>query len=919
MHLKKMSYLLLVSGFLVLMGQKARGANKKTKLQIRHQEPTMIERGAPVELSFAVPGINPNDIQDAYIFYRPNDEIAYQQKQAALVSSDIKAKLTVADKQATSLEYYLQIQLNNGRKITYPSNDAVSNPIRVEVVDHRKSERERRVEATGVDYTILSPSPGSAVAQNDVVLALTLFYDPAKIDTAHTSFQMLLDDKDITDQAAANSYFYTYTSDKMAPGSHSVVFNLQKQDTVLEVTSWKFTVLNPNEVLTANASNNKADWLPQGKVQLTARDQQVGGYPNNALSGNITLSGNKGDISYSAHGFLTSQQDPRLQTQNRFGARVTVGNWLQLEAGHVYPNLSLLTIAGQRMNGVNAIVHLWDDAVNMHFIHGRMRRGISNIYGDLKPEYRMFQGTPVDTTYSLNVDESGTFERKITGGRIGLGRDRHFRFGLNFLKVQDDTTSIGLVRNVQSLKTVDSQLIQDLSAKEQQDLKNHPGQLSVSGNPKPKGNFVASSDVDLSFDSDRIRLKANGGLSLLNKDITGGILTQQKADELGLNIEPQTENLLDRMSWLIIINQNMDALPHRFSTDEYGASALAFMPTNILATRSELGLHYYKNDLRFQYRWVGPGYNSLANTTIRKDIAGYTISDRFRLFQDRLYITLGYESLRDNVTNSKEATTNTITYRSNISWYPIDPNLPRLSVGFMNRNRDNSVSLYNPYLSGKPQDVAVQNFYIQNSDTLIASNPRLSNTYQVNSSLSQRFTVFGVTNDASLSYSYLTTQDQKFGFGDTKSNSMSLQIINRYSHSPLQTNFGLNYNHTKSGSGLTDIKIMGAHIGGSVFFFDDKLNVNMSLAFTRNKSKTIPLQVNSNKLSDSSDDFYEPNNKDASREKSNSYIANAGIRYNITAHHSFLLNFQYSNIRNTLTSAAIPNDHLLRARYIYNF
>lgn len=914
-----MNCLLLVSGLMMLMGPKAKGAGKGTKLQIRHQEPTMIERGTPVELSFAVPGINPNDIQDAYLFYRPNDEIAYQQKQAALVSSDIKAKLTVSDKQATSLEYYLQIQLNNGKKITYPGGDAASNPIRVEVVDKRKTDRERRVEATGVDYTILSPGPGSAVAQNDVVLALTLFYDPAKIDTVHTSFQMLLDNKDITDQANANSYFYRYTSDKLAPGSHTVVFNLQKPDTVLEITSWKFTVLNPNEVLTANNSNNKADWLPQGKVQLTARDQQVGGYPNNALSGNVTLSGHQGNISYSAHGYLTSQEDPRLQTQNRFGARITVGNWLRLEAGHVYPKLSLLTIAGQRMNGVNAIAHIWNDAVNLHFIHGRLRRGISNIYGDLKSNYQMFQGTPIDTTYSLNVDESGTFERKITGGRIGLGRDRHFRLGLNFLKVQDDTTSIGMVRGYQSLKTVDPQLMQSLSARELQDLKAHPNQLNVSGNPKPKGNFVASSDLNLSFDNDRIRLRANGGLSLLNKDITGGVLTQQKAEDLGLNIKPQTENLLDRLSWLIIINQNMDALPHRFSTDEYGSSAVAFMPTNILASRSELGLHYFKNDLRLQYRWVGPGYNSLANTTIRRDIAGYTLSDRFRMFQDRLYITVGYESLQDNVTNSREATTNTITYRGNVSWYPINPDLPRLSVGFMNRNRDNGISLYNPYLSGKPQDVAVQNFYIQNSDTLIAPNPRLSDTYQINSSLSQRFTLLGVTNDASFSYSYLTTQDQKFGFGDTKSNSLSLQIINRFPDSPLQTNFGLNYNHTKSGSGLTDIKITGVHLGGSIFFFNDKLNVNASLAFTKNKSKTIPLQVNGNKLSDSSDDFYEPNRSAASRTRSNSYIANAGIRYNITAHHSFLLNFQYSNIRNTLTSVAIPNDHLLQARYIYNF
>lgn len=919
MQCNRISWLLLAFGFLALLCRKVKGADKTTTLQIRHQQPTMVERGTPFELSFAVPEINPQDVQDAYIFYRSNDEIAYSQKRAALISSDFKARLEVKDNQATSLEYYLEIELNNGDKVTYPQKNAAGNPIRVEVIDHRKTARERRVEATGVDYTVLSPSPGATVAQNDVTIALTLFYDPSKVDTAHTSFQMVLDNNDITEKANASAYFYNYSPDQLAPGDHTVLFNLQKPDTVLEVASWKFTVLNPNGVMAEGGGNDNTDWMPQGKIRLTARDQQVGGYSNNALTGNVSLSGRHRNITYSAHGFLTSQEDPRLQTQNRFGARLTVGDWLDLAAGHVYPNLSLLTIAGQRMEGVNAGVHLWDHALNVRFIHGRLRRGINNIYEDLKPEYQMYQGTPVDTTYALNINDGGTFKRKITGGRLSVGRDKIFQFGLNFMKVQDDTTSIGVVRNFKSLKTNYPGLMQGLSAQQQQDLAAHPDQLSVSGNPKPKGNFVAASDLDLSLDNDRLRFRANLGASMLNRDIAGGVLTQQRAEDLGLTIDNGTQDLLDRLSWLIIINKNMDAIPQRFSTDEYGSSAKAFVPSSILASRSRLGLHYFDNDLRVQYRWVGPNYNSLANTTIRKDIAGYTLSDRFHLFEDRLYLTLGYENLQDNVTNSNDATTTTDTYRGNVSWYPIDPNLPRISLGLMKRNRDNGVGLYNPYLASAPRDAALQNFTIQQGDTLIAPNPRLSDTYQVNTSLSQRFTALGITNDASLSYSFLTTNDQRFGFGDTRSNSFSMRIVNRFPDSPLQTNVGINYNHTKSGSGLTNIKIYGAHVGGSLFLLKDKLNINASLAFTKNKSRTIPLAVNTNGTADNSDDYYQPDKQAKSLSKSNSYIVNASVRYKLTTHHSFLLHFQYSNVRNALSSTGIPDDHLLQARYIFNF
>ncbi|MDZ7683476.1 MAG: hypothetical protein U5J63_17635 [Fodinibius sp.] len=74
------------------------------------------------------------------------------------------------------------------------------------------------------------------------------------------------------------------------------------------------------------------DGIPEGNLEISARNQQVGRYANDALSGNVRLSGQKGDVSYSAHGLLTTQEDPRLQPQNRFGASLYIGDWLDLEA-----------------------------------------------------------------------------------------------------------------------------------------------------------------------------------------------------------------------------------------------------------------------------------------------------------------------------------------------------------------------------------------------------------------------------------------------------------------------------------------------------------------------------------------------------------------------------------------------------------
>jgi hypothetical protein len=921
--MKNMSKWVLLLVLLMYWGG-AEAARNYTPLQMQHQAPTLLERNTQLELTFEVPGLDAKDVADAYLFYRMDGDIAYRQQQAALISSQFKVPITVEDKQATDVEYYFEVQLHNGETVTYPQNNPSQGPISVDVVDQRKSERERRVEKTGVDYTILSPDPDATVSQGDVVVALTLFYDPAEVDTASSSFQLLLDGQDVTEQASASDYFYTYSPDNLSPGEHTAQFNIIRNDSSLTVTSWTFSVLDPNAVASQSGSADQESWMPSGRVQLSARNQEVGGINNDALSGNVRLSGQKGNISYSAYGLLTSQEDPRLQPQNRFGGNLYIGNWLDLEAGHVYPTLSALTIAGQRMQGVNLGLHAWNEALSFRFVYGKLRRGIDNLYREIEPEYQVQQQDTVGVSYLLGTQDrgSGTYKRDVIGGRIGVGRGNNFEFGLNFLKVEDDTNSIETINNFNTLMATNPELASSLNAQQRDQLENNPEQLNVNGNPRPKGNFVAATDLMFSLDSDRIRFEGDVAASLLNENISEGALSQETAEDLGLTIDQSEADLLDQLSWLIIINENMDTLPFRFNASDAGVSSEVFFPTSIVAAQSRLGFNYFDNNLKIQYRWVGPGYNSLANSTIRKDIAGFTVSDRIQLFQNRIYLTLGYERLQDNVVNNKEATTNTVTYRGTVSWYPLDQNLPRVSLSFLNRNRDNNVALFNPYVSDGLEAAAVQNFEIQDGDTLSAPGARLTNSYQLTSSISQEFSLFGISHDASVSYSYITTEDQRFEYGGSESTSLSMQVVNRFDEQPLQTTLGFNYNNTKTANGLTDIQIMGARIGASAFFFDDKLNVDASVAFTKNRSESTSLRVNSNtNQQDRQDDYYQPGTSDGSTSvsESNSYIINTTARYNFNNSHSLQVNFRYSNIRNTISPVGIPNDHLLQARYIFNF
>ncbi|MDZ7683475.1 MAG: hypothetical protein U5J63_17630 [Fodinibius sp.] len=100
------------------------------------------------------------------------------------------------------------------------------------------------------------------------------------------------------------------------------------------------------------------------------------------------------------------------------------------------------------MQGVNAGFHAWDDALNLRLIYGKLRRGIDNIYEGVNAEQQNRQGGQQSvTSYSLDVEDRGTFRRKIMGGRLGVGGSDKFNFGLNFLKVKDETGSIRIIED----------------------------------------------------------------------------------------------------------------------------------------------------------------------------------------------------------------------------------------------------------------------------------------------------------------------------------------------------------------------------------------------------------------------------------------------------------------------------------------
>lgn len=892
--------------------------NAIAQFTVQHQTPTVLVSDEINTLEFIVPSVNQNDVQDAFLFFNYDEGIGFEQQEVLFRNGVFTVNFEVDDPNATSVEYYFQLNLRSGSQVFFPENSPTENPIRVDILPSSETSPKEAERNANIDYTILSPEKGDALVPNDVVIAIALFYDINTIESGE--FKLFIDNRDVTELADTSDYFISYVPKDLKNGSHNVKLEYHTPSKIFLVESWDFDVIDPSQARSSDF-NNKGNNRPIGRIELGARSQKIAGTSNDAYTARSNISGSYGILKYSFNGFFTSQESARLQPQNRYGANLQLGKWLSFDAGHVYPNISRFTISGRRVYGINTQLNLLKDNFNVQFVKGEVNRKIDNLYtGVERTEVTDNFGNAVDTTYVLGFEDlgKGTFTRKITAGSIALGSERHFQLGVHAMKVEDDTTSIFNVRDYNSLLQGAPSLYSNLTPQDRQKLADNPELLQVqSGSARPQGNFVAGTTLKMGFAKNRIQFESETVASALNNDIYGGALTVQGADDLGFDIEQKDADLLDQLSRLIIINENMNILPIRVTNiDTDSSDAETFFPTSILGSNTELTVNYPSNNFKLQYRWVGPNFSSLANSTVRKDISGYTASDRFRLFKNRLYVTLGYETLEDNVTNNKDATTKSKTYRSNLSWYPVSRKLPRMSFGFRFRDRENGVNRFNPSVDNQFENAAVQNFEIDGIDTLLTPVPKESITLNLSGSITQQFEALNIIHDASLSFNNLNTSDNVFAYGDVKSSAISFNLTSRFNELRFRTQLGLTFNNTETGSGQTDINIFGLYTGASYFLFDNKLNLNGRLAITKNRSETRNLIVAESVQNDNdpTNDYFVLDDT-INKSDFGTFVVQAGAQYDVNEYHSFIFDANFTNVSGTGNA----NDSIVALRYLFNF
>ena len=116
--------------------------------------------------------------------------------------------------------------------------------------------------------------------------------------------------------------------------------------------------------------------------------------------------------------------------------------------------------------------------------------------------------------------------------------------------------------------------------------------------------------------------------------------------------------------------------------------AVLSMPS--LAYRGRAVTNFYGNYLAVEYSQVGPQYNSLANPYLVKNKREFSVSDKLKLLQNRLMLTMGYKHQDDDILTTVENLKTQNTISLGINALP-GPGLPTLNFTYRSIDRDNGI------------------------------------------------------------------------------------------------------------------------------------------------------------------------------------------------------------------------------------
>jgi len=539
---------------------------------------------------------------------------------------------------------------------------------------------------------IMSPEPGEEVMDKNILIAAS-FYNIT--DLTAENIQLLLDDKNITSSAFVDNDMISYYIPSLGPGNHKIELFTGEG----EPASWSFRVLGEME--------QKVDPVVYyGKVRTSTSVDQIDEETLNVSQVFLDFKGTAFEkLRFDTKIKLTNQENKLYQARNVFGFKFNVDDILALNLGDTNPRISHYTMNGKRIRGVDAsFTWGW---FNAHIVKGEINRSVQ---GNLNKAYDYTVDTDDDGNKFLALSRQGyTYKQDVLAGRLAFGNGEKFQWGINFLKARDDTSSIDReLKNAKITYNESDGTFAGLDSGEVYTIAQLGDDAFLQSGKhwsgvNPKDNLVIGTDIGYVSKSKRVVLDGEIAFSLSNSNIWGGAVSKAALDTLIDDDEDGKLSSVDldlipfdpaEITDIFIINLNMVPLspidPNAFSDSSDISLFEAIMSMPSLAYRGKAALNYFGNFFSIEYSQVGPEFISLGNPYLTKNKRELSISDKLKLFDNRLMVNVGYKHQDDNImtTMDKIESQNTINLGFNI--LP-GPGLPTANVSFKMIDRDNGI------------------------------------------------------------------------------------------------------------------------------------------------------------------------------------------------------------------------------------
>ncbi len=698
------------------------------------------------------------------IYYRSFGESEYKVGDVSLQGSTAEFTIPAEKVVPPSLECYFIITLQNGIE-TYPIGaPSQAQPLQVRVLP--KSPKDKEI-------IILSPESSKNVGESDFFVSISLLRASSDVDK--TATKVYIDNTDVSakvlfaeDMLLLNPENFP---EKFSTGLHTIKVELYTNKKELYHTA----LTSFNLVSDETAANVASGFTYSGNVLTEGRNEHINNVNTWYNNASVDLNGSYKSWEVSSRVYVTSEEKKYLQPNNRFSLDVR-SDWLLVSAGDHNPNYPSLVLSGKRLRGVTGAITL--GFFNVISSYGEMIRPIEGSYPDVFYPNRSsapLSGNIIDVDSlkygapKAQVNSLGTYSRNIFAVHPYFGKGENFQFGLTYLHSSDDPKSI------------------DFGA-------------------RPQENLVVGSDIFFAFDKQRIQVNGEAALSIMNSDISSGTLSDADLDTIfkAMNISnvDNIKKYKNTASKFITINQFLKPLnPQKLST---------------LATEGSVSLNYFGNFLKGNYIYRGGDYTSFANSYLRTNIAGYNFLDRLRLLENRLFLSVSYEKLKDNLQKTTPGTNTYNNLSASVSLYPRN-DLPSFLISYLKSD---------------------------NSNDLTDSAHIGDKSFRVLTQVSYDFEYIK-KHSVSLGFSLGERDDKSFNNFDADNYSINLSSSTTWDNK-LQTSFNIiqNYSSISKKPNPEKLSYTSIVLGGKYFMLDNKLTLNGSINPSFGDFKRVSFDAN---------------------------------------------------------------------------